>query len=157
MGKQFGYILFEEDFKRAVPQGVEKKINEVFDQAKLCIISCQFKCFFDFFKKKNGIFGFLRTALSNELCCYLPISLSNLIYCTYRIFEIGLFNSFSLSLNFCVFLLLEYSTAETFIEPQGLSIFLVLQKVKKITYLGSKHNWMGWFISNNSYRLPFYG
>lgn len=127
----------------------QKKINEVFDQAKLCIISCQFKCCFDFFKKKNGIFGFLRTALSNELCCYLLISLSYLMYSTYRIFELGLFNSFSLSLNFCIFLVLEYSTAETFIEPQGLSILLVLQKVEKIAYLGSKHNWMGLFVSIN--------
>lgn len=90
----------------------QKKINEVFDQAKLCIISCQSKCFFGFFKKRNGIFEFLRTALSNELCCYLPISLSNLIYSTYRIFAIGLFNSFSLPLNFCIFLVLEYSTAK---------------------------------------------
>ena len=65
-----------------------------------------------FLKKRNGIFGFLRTALLNELCCYLPISLSNLIYSTYRIFEVGLFNSFSLPLNFCIFLVLEYNTAK---------------------------------------------
>lgn len=41
MCKQLGYILFEEDFKRAINTlGGRKKINEVFDQAKLCIISC---------------------------------------------------------------------------------------------------------------------
>lgn len=117
----------------------QKKINEVFDQAKLCIISCQSKCFFGFFKKRNGIFGFLRTALSNELCCYLPISLSNLVYSTYRICAVGLFNSFSLPLNFCIFLVLEYSTSK---HLQSLMdcLYLVLWEIQKLTYQGNKHN-----------------
>lgn len=92
MCKQLGYILFEEDFKRAINTlGGRKKLMKylIKPNCALFLVSPSVLIFV----KRNGVFGFLRTVLSNELYCYLPINLFNLIYSTYRILEIGLFNS----------------------------------------------------------------
>lgn len=58
LGKQLGYILFEEDFKGHSLRG-RKKINEVFDQVKFHFFLDQVVLLFIFFKREVIFLGFL--------------------------------------------------------------------------------------------------
>lgn len=51
LGKQLGFILFEEDFKGHSLRG-RKKINEVFDQVKFHFFLVQVVLLFIFLKEK---------------------------------------------------------------------------------------------------------